>query len=283
MCSPFMLVAVRKMFLLALMLVLSQAATLAQTDYASLLRRCSQHEKEGMEHPLPYQFLERAQMEWGSETRAVIETTEGRVDRIIAFNDEPLFPDQQLKQQQRLNKLLKDGGALRDQISDQRDESKRRQLMVATLPDAFILEFSGVETDGKLRFSFTPAPEFSPKNRETQVFKGMRGVLWIDPTHERITAVRGELFKDVNFGWGILGRLHKGGRFEIEQRQVSPGDWRITTLNLDFKGRIFLFNQLRILRKENSTSFVRTPLEMTARAALMQLLSQSAANLHPGK
>lgn len=273
----------RIMVLLALMLEMSVVATAQQTDYTALLRLCSQHEKEAMEHPQPFQFVERAQMDWGSETRAVIETTEGRVDRIVAFNDEPLFPDQQLKQQQRLNKLLNDAGALRDQISDQRDENKRRQLMAATLPEAFILEFSGTEADGKLRFFFTPDPKFSPKNRETQVFKGMRGFLWIDPTHERITAVRGELFKDVNFGWGILGRLHKGGRFEIEQRQVSPGNWRITTLNLDFKGRIFLLTQLRILRKENSTSFVKTPPDVTARAALMQLLSQSAAKLYPGK
>ena len=86
-----------------------------------------------------------------------------------------------------------------------------------------------------------------------------------------------ELFKDVNFGWGILGRLNKGGKFEVVQSQVSPGVWRITTLDLDFKGRVFLFNSLKIFRKESSTGFVSTPDRVTARSGIAQLLSKYKA------
>ncbi len=105
----------------------------------------------------------------------------------------------------------------------------------------------------------------------------MWGSIWVDPQHERILEARGELFKDVNFGWGILGRLHKGGHFKVVQREVSPGIWRITTLNLDFRGRIFLLTSLRVLREETSTEFVPTPPGMNARAELSKLLSQYAS------
>jgi hypothetical protein len=245
-------------------------------EYTSLLRRCSQHEKDALQNPQRFQFLERAQQEWGSETRSVIETRDGRVDRIIAFNDEPLAADQQKKQQERLTRLLNSDDALRKEISDQREEAERRQKLVATVPEAFLFEFVARDADG-LKFSFLPNPKFSPSNRETQVFKGMRGVIWINPEYERVVRVEGELFKDVNFGWGILGRLHKGGRFEVVQTQVSPGVWRITSLNLDFKGRVFLFSSLRIFRKESSTGFVLTPDTVTARSGIAQLLTNYKA------
>jgi len=273
----------RKFLVPAVLVALISAAGAQQRDYSALLRRCSQHEKEAMQHPQPFQFLERLEMDWGSETRAVIETAEGRVDRIIAFHDKPIAPDQEKKQQQRLTRLLNDAKALHDEVADQREELARRQLLVATLPDAFIFEFAGVEPDGRLKFKFTPDPKFSPSNRETQVFKGMRGLLWIEPTYERIADVQGELFKDVSFGWGILGRLYKGGTFEVVQTQIVPGVWRITTLNLDFKGRAFLFSGLRIFRKETSTKFAATSAQVTVRNALTQLLSQAGPSLEAGK
>jgi hypothetical protein len=262
-----------KGILLVVILALAGQLCAQQTDYAELIRSSSQHEQDALENQRQFEFLERTEWQWGSETRTVIETNEGRIDRIIAFNDQPLAEDQVKKQEQRISKLLRDTSALRQEVSEQHKEEERRGLLVTTLPDAFLFEFSGVESDGKLRFAFEPDPKFSPKNRETQIFKGMRGRMWIDPRHRRITRVQGELFKDVNFGWGILGRLSKGGRFEIIQSQVGPGAWRITTLDLEFKGKEFLFSSFRVLRKENSNRFKPTPPKMTAREALMHLLT----------
>src|SRR5215469_16487834 len=166
----------RKAVLPAVLIALLGTTYAQEPDYSALLRRCSQHEKEAMERSWQFQFQERVEYDWGSETRRVIETGEGRVDRIVAFNDQPLYPDQQNKQQQRLTKLLKSPDALRQEIADQKEESKRRQLMVVTLPDAVTLQFSAKEPDGTLSFDFSPDPKFSPKDQATQILKGMRGV-----------------------------------------------------------------------------------------------------------
>jgi hypothetical protein len=268
----------RRVILIAFAFALAlawQAFAQQPKDYTGLIQRSAQNEKLAMQNRQRLQFFERKQSDWGSETRAVIETSGGRVDRIIAFNDQPLTPEQVAKQEQRLKKLLKSPEALRHEVMEQRGEDQRRELLVTTLPDAFLMEFVGVEPNGQLRFSFAPNPKFSPKNRETQVFKGMRGWLWIDPKDERIARAQGTLFKDVSFGWGIVGHLHKGGRFEVIQTEVSPGAWRITTLDLDFKGRKLLFSSLRILQKEISTCFSATAPEMSLEEALNQLL------LHP--
>ena len=267
----------QKSFLLAALVVFGASAVAQQQDYLDLLRRSCQHEKQAIANEQLFRFFQRTQFEKDSETRVVVETPDGRVDRIIAFNGEPLTPVHQDKEQERLRRFLRDTSALKKEISRQREEEKRRELMVASLPEAFLVEFSGTDPDGKLRFQFKPNPHFAPGNRETQVFRGIQGWLWIDPASERITQIRGELFKDVNFGWGILGRLYKGGKFEVLQDEIRPGIWRMTTLNLDFRGRLLLFKALHIFEKENSSEFVPTQPGMNTRAALIELLESNSS------
>lgn len=243
-----------------------------ESGYSALLRRCAEHETKALEKPSHFRYFERLEWSWGTETRSVIETGEGRADRIIEFDDEPLTPDQQLKQQHRLEKLLRDRDARHEEVSGQREEIKRRINMAKVLPEAVLLEFSGVEPNGELRFLFSPNPKFNPSSRETQIFKGMEGTIWLEPRLERIVRIEGRLVKDVNFGWGIFGKLYKGGEYKIEQIQVKPGVWRITTLNLDFKGRAFLFNQFKVVRKENNSNFIPFRGEISYADAVQSLL-----------
>ncbi len=263
-----------KLLLAFTVLIVSASAHAQQTaDYDALFRRCAANEVLALQHPQVFRFSERVEWEWGNETRDVFETAQGRADRIVAFRDEPLAADQQRKQYRRLKKLQDDPKAVREEIDDQRSERDRRIKMARALADAVNIEFSGAENNGQLRFTFGPNPHFSPKNRETKVYSGMRGTLWLDPHSERLTHVQGELFKDVSFGWGILGRLHKGGKYEVVQTQVAPHVWRITTLNLDFHGNVLLLGSLRILRKEGSSKFSPTPPDMTFKKAVEHLIT----------
>ena len=259
----------------ALLLLLFCSGLAAQeVDAGALLRRSSKNEVAALEHPQPFRFNERTEESSGSETRDVIETSQGWADRIIAFDDKPLAGDQNEKQNRRLQKLLASSDALRNELKDQQDETRRRIQMARALPDAILLQFAGTEQDGQLRFTFTPNPAFSPSDRETQIYRGMRGTVWIDPVHERITHVKGELFKDVTFGWGILGKLNKGGRYEAAQTQVAPGVWKMTLLDINFRGSVFFFGRIRIQRKETSTDFTPSPPDLTLKSAIEQLMAK---------
>ena len=257
-----------------LLLLLSTGSPAQEADSAALLRRCSKNEVAALENPALYRFKERSESGDGSETRDVIDTSQGHVDRIIAIQDKPLSDDQNLKQYRRLEKFLTDASALRDQLKDQKDEIQRRIRMARAMPDAVLLQPAGTESDGQLRFTFTPNPAFAPHDRESQIYRGMRGTLWIDPVHERITHVKGELFKDVTFGWGILGKLNKGGRYEASQTQVAPGVWVMTLLDVDFRGSVLFFGRLRIQRKETSTDFTPAPPGLTLQSAIKQLMAE---------
>jgi hypothetical protein len=246
--------------------------TPATTAQLELISRATENELQALESPVPFRYQERLEWPWGTETRSVIETSEGRADRIVQFAGGPLSSEQQAKQERRLKKLLSDHDAVKNEVQDQKAETQRRIRMVKAFPRAFFFDFAGRE-NGLLRFDFRPNPEFSPKDRETQMYRGMEGKVWVEPVHERIVQVQGKLVKDVSFGWGIFGHLNKGGIYEISQTQLSPGIWRITTLNVDVKGRIFLLNSFRFMRRESNSHFRAVSSSLTYPAAVQTLLA----------
>ena len=273
-----------RQFLILLALALSMGRNLMTqarrkapqpADYIAMIERASENEVHALQNPTPFEFTERLNWSWGSETRSVIETAEGRADRIMLFHDEPLQPDQQAKQEHRLEKLLRDRDAVKAEFQEDKSETQRRIRMVKAFPQAVLFDYAGRE-NGLLRFTFHPNPDFSPKDRETQLYRGMEGSVWIEPEQERIVRVEGKLVKDVSFGWAILGHLNKGGIYEIAQTEVAPGIWRIRTLNVDVKGKILLVSNFRFFRQEQDTNYRPTPDSVHYRDAVEALLDSNA-------
>lgn len=142
------------------------------------------------------------------------------------------------------------------------------------LPDAFIYRVEGTEADGLVRLSFKPNQAFSAPSRETRVFEGMEGNMWIHPGDRRIARFEGKLISDVHFGWGIFGRLFRGGRLAMEQTKVDDRNWRITRLVLVLDGRILLFKTLRIRERQSASHFHGVSDQLTLAEAIRSLQSE---------
>jgi hypothetical protein len=236
-----------------------------------LIRRAAENEVAALKQPLPCSYFQRLQWSWGTETRRVFQAFDAAASRIVEFNDEPLGPDQLAKQIGALQKLAADRDARKHALEEDQAETRRRIHMMEAFPQAFIFQPEGDAPGGLLKFTFTPKPGFSPPSRESQVYRGMTGAVWVSPGSQRLVRIQGVLTKDVSFGWGIFGKLDKGGRYEIEQKQTSPGVWRITRLELDVKGRVFL-GGFHLQRDERDAEFRRTPPKLTFRTAIEFLL-----------
>lgn len=245
----------------------------APSDAEALIQRAAENEVEDLKNPAPCSYFQRLQWSWGTETRRVMQTRDAAPSRIVAFNDEPLGPDQLAKQIGSLQKLLANRDARKHELEEDQAESRRRIRMMEAFPRAFVFEPAGEAPGGLLKFTFTPKPGFSPPSRESQVYRGMTGTVWVSPNAERLARIEGVLTRDVSFGWGIFGKLDKGGRYEIEQKQTSRGVWHITRLNLDVKGRVFL-GGFRLQRDEQDAEFRRIPANMSFQTAV-ELLLQS--------
>jgi hypothetical protein len=184
------------------------------------------------------------------ETKLYVETDAGTVARLIALGEKPLPPNMQSAEDARLQGLLDHPEQQRERQRKQKQDQDRVTRMVGALPQAFLYEYDGTEPgkngDELIRLRFKPNPNYDPPTRELRVYQGMEGKLWIDSASHRIAKLHAQLFRDVDFGWGILGRLYKGGQFTIEQSNVGDGRWETTLMNLDFNGKIMMFKTLRI-------------------------------------
>jgi hypothetical protein len=125
-----------------------------------------------------------------------------------------------------------------------------------------------------VKLKFRADPNWSAPTRETQVLEGMQGDMVIDKTAMRLAEINGELFKDVDFGWGILGKLNQGGKFIIHQADVGNGHWEMTLETLQFNGKILMVKPLRIWSTETMTDFRPVPRNVTTAQAL-DLLQKS--------
>jgi hypothetical protein len=245
-----------------------QASVSATINPLELVRKAVENEARAANDNTYYMYRTRKETpKSGVELKQYVETTQGTVGRILAYNDKPLDAAQRQAEDERLQRIIDDPKELAKKRQAQKQDSDRVTRMVKTLPDAFIYHFESKQTAPNgheiVKLKFTPNPNFDPPSREQQVFTGMDGTMLIDATAERIAEINGTLFRDVGFGWGILGHLDKGGRFIVTQADVGDGHWQTVRSVLNFTGRALIFHAINIKSTETSSDFHRLPNNLT--------------------
>ena len=236
-------------------------------DALELVRKAVANEAHAANDNTYYMYRARKESSKGVEVKQYVETTQGTVGRVLAYNDKPLDAAARQAEDQRLQRIVDDPKELAKKRQSQKQDSDRVTRMVNTLPDAFIYQFESEETAASghklVKLNFTPNPNFDPPSHEQQVFTGMNGTMVIDATANRIAEINGTLFRDVGFGWGILGHLDKGGRFVVIQADVGDGHWQTVRTMLSFTGRALFFHAINIKSTETASDFHRLPNNLT--------------------
>jgi hypothetical protein len=231
-----------------------QAQTLVDRALAAELRTA-----QDPNHPMRYR-LHKSSPRFTS-TKEIFETRDGDVARLVAIDDKPLSAEDEQKEQDRLDALLSDPSRQRHRKQSEDDDTSRALKVLRALPQAFLYQFAGTASTpaGTVeKFAFKPNPNFIPPDLETQILTAMTGELWIDPAQERVTRLEGHLQRDINFGWGILGQLSKGGWIVIEQADVGARQWRIVRFQMAMSGRV-LFKSKVFDTLEEQTQFAPVP------------------------
>jgi hypothetical protein len=236
---------------------------------------------------IKHMFRSRKQTPQGSQTRLYVETQSAMAGLTIAYNDQPLTPEQMRDEENRLAGLVSDPDQLSRKHSQEQQTAERTLRIVKALPDAFLFDYDGEEQgvadlgkDGArlVRLKFRPNPAYRPPSRVEEVLAGMQGIVLIDSAARRIARIDGTLFKEVGFGWGILGHLDKGGHFLVEQRDLGDGSWDVSRMSLSFNGRILLFKTISIKSDEVFSDFRRVPAD-TSFAQGVEMLKAEEAKL----
>jgi hypothetical protein len=230
-------------------------------------------------------FRARKKTPQGSQTRLYVETRDAMAGMTIAYNDQPLSPEQRQGEEGRLAGLVENREQLKRKHSQEQENAERTLRIVKALPEAFLYEYDAQEKgtadlgkDGArlVRLKFRANPQYQPPSRVEQVLEGMQGVVLIDPGVRRIARIDGTLLKDVGFGWGILGHLDKGGQFLVEQRDVGDGSWEISRMALRFTGKFLLFKSFAIKSDEVFSDFRRVLADTTFAQGVEMLKAEEA-------
>jgi hypothetical protein len=217
---------------------------------------------------IKHMFRSRKQTPRRTETRLYVETNDAMAGMLIALNDRPLSPEQQKAETDHLAWLMNNPEQLRKKRAREKEDAERTLRIVKALPNAFRYEYDGTEAgetnmgrvgDELVRLKFAPNPGYSAPSHEEQVLEGMQGYLLIDANEKRIARIDGTLFREVSFGWGIIGHLNKGGYFRVQQADVGRGAWEITAMALKMTGKILMFKSISINSDEVLSDFQRVP------------------------
>ncbi len=270
--------------ILILTIILLGSTSLSQSGSGSpglsadeLVRRVVTKELKVQEEDFGHWMYRLEKEESGKkQSQVIVETRDGSLSRLLSIDGRPLNAKQQLKENQRIQWLVNNPGEQRklQQASNRKTEQGERLFKI--LSEVFVFGYASRQGD-LVTLTFRPNPDFRPPSVEARVFHSMQGELTVDAKQERLVAINGHLIEDVKFGSGLLGHLDKGGRFEVRQTEVASGQWEMTVLVVDMKGKILLFKTVDVQQVESHSDFHRVPNDLTLAEAASILNGQTVA------
>lgn len=190
-----------------------------------------------------------------------VETAEGAVARLELSNGHRLDAAGRRAEDSRLSSLLNSPSEQARYRQQYADDEKRIGRIVALLPDAFVYEYAG-EENGCYRLRFHPNPSYPAHSIEARIFHAMSGDLWVSKSYKRLARLDGRLDENLDFGYGILGRLYKGGWFSLQRTRVNATDWKTERLEVHMNGRAMLFKTIARETSEHRGGFLPVPAGM---------------------
>ncbi len=192
------------------------------------------------------------------KAKEVVQTGQGSLERLVAIDGRPLNAKEQQDERERIGNLVRNSAEQQRLEQTKKKDAEQCRAFFKMLPDALIFIYAG--RDGNLiKLNYRPNPGFQPPSREARVFHEMEGEMWVHETQRRLVSIRGQLIADVKFAGGLLGHLEKGGHFHVEQRELLPGQWDLTFMEVDMKGKALLFKTIAVQEKEYRSDFRTVP------------------------
>ena len=225
---------------------------------------------------LKWRYVSEKEADGKQETREVIETGRGVLDRLIAIGGKPLGGFQR---QQEMDRLLQ---IWHSPVQQAKLEQSRRKgveqcdAFLKMIPDAFVFEYTGEHAGQNLwKLTFQPKPGYTPPSWQGKILHQMSGEMWVDADQKRLASVSGQLLNEVKFAGGLLGHLEKGGRFRVARAEISRGQWKTVEMLVDMNGKALLFKAISVQQKERHRDFERVPEDLSIADAAALLMKQS--------
>jgi len=204
-------------------------------------------EYERYEHHIVYSGTDRHIAD--DKTYRVVPTGSGTLKLLVKDGARPVDPSlyrKELRDWEQILVIASDPHNPQQQaaLAKGQKKSKDRRSIVDAARKAFRATWLGRETrDGRLLdvLQLNPNPAFQAHSVSEEVLIHARAKIWIDDASGHLVRGDAEIIRDVAIGGGILGKLYRGGRFSLENAQVTPDLWLPSRLQYDYSGRKLFF------------------------------------------
>ena len=236
-----------------------------------LVRQVVANETQLVDSDHSHWMYRQHHVEDGKDTlKECVDTDQGALCRLIAEGGHPLSQSEQAKEKERLAELVKNPERQRKLQEARKKDGDQALKMLKMLPNAFHYEYAGTEGD-LVKLKFVPNPQFTPPDRESRVFHAMVGFMWVDRDAKRLVELSGKLTRDVDFGFGLLGHLYRGGTFQVKRADVGDGHWETTLLDVKIRGKALFFKTINADQRETTDNFAKAPGKLTMAEGMKML------------
>jgi len=182
-----------------------------------------------IQYDVPYfRFHMLYQGDKGLELRDEIESRDGMVARVIAKNGNPLTPEQDASERNRLQHLLDDPSDFYNHHKHDQQDKNRAVSLVKLLPQAMLFTYAADQTPAsnnsapQVVIDYKPNPAFKPPNIEAEALQGLSGRIWIEMDSAHMVRMHADVTNEISFGWGLLARIYRGGTLQLDQTDAGP-------------------------------------------------------------
>ena len=120
---------------------------------------------------------------------------------------------------------------------------------------------------------YRPNPQWVPPSTPSEALTGLEGRIWIDVKTHQVLRIEGNIFKPVNFGWGLLAHIYPGGKLLLEQTDAGGQRWIYSHFSQDVDVRALMLKTLKVRVQVDASSFHVLPGPISYQEAIQQLLA----------
>jgi len=205
--------------------------------------------------------------------REQVETDRGPVFRLLAQDGSPLDDAQREREDARLARYIQSPAEIASVEHAHAEDEARLAGVMELLPEAFLFQYEGAPEGDVARIAFRPDPAFRPSGYEARIVHALGGTLTVDARQKRMIEMHGVLAERVDFGYGLLGHVEKGGTFEIHRRQVNAEHWKTDLVEVHVEGKILMLKTVSKDQREARWEFRPVP-RGTTPAEAREMLDQ---------
>jgi hypothetical protein len=112
--------------------------------------------------------------------------------------------------------------------------------------DITVVGREAVEGRSAIVLAFAPRANAEASTKAGRILRKFEGRAWIDEEDRQLVRVEARLIDDLSFGWGILARLKKGARAELQRRKINDEIWLPSEARFVGQARLLLVKGLNI-------------------------------------